>query len=222
MARDPIKTVYEGLKKTAQSSPERISQGRREVQTLRLLAKEVGYHCDGAKMLLDLGCADRYLELPCLEAGWTYRGLDYTDLDFECDSFPVEDESIDLVISLAVIEHLRDPAKFLSEIMRCLKPGGLIYLSTPNFQLDWKNFYNDPTHVRPYTPTSLQEVIRLAGFSSTQSFPGLRCKPVWWYRGRFRFFRAYWLLPFRNDTNWRVPSLIKGHSRSIFAVGRKP
>jgi 2-polyprenyl-6-hydroxyphenyl methylase / 3-demethylubiquinone-9 3-methyltransferase len=41
----------------------------------------------------------------------------------------------DLVVSLEVIEHVSDPALFLSDCTRLLKPGGLLILSTPNRSL---------------------------------------------------------------------------------------
>jgi hypothetical protein len=97
-----------------------------------------------------------------------------------------------------------------------------MYLSTPNFQLDYKNFYNDPTHVRPYTPIALEQLLILSGFSSVATFPGLRCKEISWYRGKYRFIKAYYLIPFRGNTNWLVPNFLKGHTRSVFALGRKP
>jgi len=149
-------------------------------------------------------------------------GLDYADLNFKCSNFPVNSNSVDIVMCLAIIEHLRDSENFLSEIFRCLKPGGLVYLSTPNFQIDWKNFYNDPTHVRPYTPTSLEELLRLSKFTTPVTFPGLRCKDIKWYRGPNRFLKAFYLFPFRNDTHYPVPSFLKGHARSFFALARKP
>ena len=172
-------------------------------------------------LLLDLGCADRFLEPACQSRGWNYRGLDYTDVNFETDTLPIDTNSVDIVVSLAVIEHLRDSDNFLSEIFRCLKPGGIVYLSTPNFQLDFKNFYNDPTHVKPYTPESLKQLLNLSGFSSTATFPGLRCKDISWYRGKNRFLKAYYLLPFSGNTKWIVPNFLKGHTRSIFALGKK-
>jgi SAM-dependent methyltransferase len=201
---------------------DRIYSGQRELQTLKLLSQEVGFSTGSPLTLLDLGCADKYLEPATKLEDWFYNGLDYTDVDFEIGRLPIESNSIDVIVSLAVIEHIRDPENFISEILRCLKPGGLIYLSTPNFQLDYKNFYNDPTHVRPYTPISLKELLKLNGFTSVETFPGLRCKNISWYRGSTRFLRAFYLLPFRSDTRFPVPSFLKGHARSVFGLGLKP
>ena len=96
-------------------------------------------------LFLDLGCGDRFLAPALQSHGLQYIGLDADTLNFETDTLPFDDASIDLAVSLAVIEHLRDPSRFLAEIRRCLRPGGAIYLSTPNFQYDFRNFYNDPT-----------------------------------------------------------------------------
>lgn len=223
MTNNNLKTAYLQSKTTAaQLAPARQQLGHREVHTLKLLADELGFRAGPEATLLDLGCADQFLKPACEAQGWNYLGLDYADVDFEIGRLPVEENSIDIAISLAVIEHLREPENFISEIFRCLKPGGLIYLSTPNFQLDWKNFYNDPTHVRPYTPESLAEILRLYGFESTATFPGLRCKNIHWYRGKGRFLKAYYLLPFRNDTRFPVPKFLRGHARSIFGLARKP
>lgn len=223
MQKNIIKTAYQ-LSKT-EAGPDlagRHALGHREVSTLKLLASELGFETSAGQVLLDLGCADRFLEPACAQNNWSYQGLDFIDVNFETGAFPVADDSVDMAVSLAVIEHLRDPENFISEIYRCLKPGGLFYLSTPNFQLDWKNFYNDPTHVRPYTPESIEQLLKLSGFMSAASFPGLRCKDISWYRGDKRFLKAYYLLPFRGDSQWPVPGFLKGHARSIFALARKP
>lgn len=48
------------------------------------------------------------------------------------DNIPLEDESIDCVTLLAVLEHLNNPKKILSECYRILKSGGIIILTTPS------------------------------------------------------------------------------------------
>jgi SAM-dependent methyltransferase len=48
-------------------------------------------------------------------------------------SLPDKDESFDAVFCLEVLEHLRrDPLAFMNEIHRVLRPGGSLFLSTPN------------------------------------------------------------------------------------------
>ena len=48
-------------------------------------------------------------------------------------SLPLPDESMDRVSCIAVLEHFHhSPRRFLLEIVRILKPGGLVLLGTPN------------------------------------------------------------------------------------------
>jgi SAM-dependent methyltransferase len=46
--------------------------------------------------------------------------------------FPLEDESIDLVVSDFVVEHVRNPDLFFAECQRVLRPGGHLALRTSN------------------------------------------------------------------------------------------
>ena len=43
---------------------------------------------------------------------------------------PFEDGSFDLALSHAVIEHVADPSRYLRELRRVLRPGGLLFLQT--------------------------------------------------------------------------------------------
>ncbi len=49
-------------------------------------------------------------------------------------ALPLEDATLDAFVSFETIEHLPDPERFVDEIARVLKPGGVLILSTPN---DW-------------------------------------------------------------------------------------
>ena len=53
--------------------------------------------------------------------------------------------------------------------------------------MDYKNFYNNFYHKTPFTPESLETALKLTGFNDIKTFPGLRCKPKWYYEGKFRF-----------------------------------
>lgn len=48
------------------------------------------------------------------------------------ESIPLPDQSVDLITSEFVVEHLADPKKVLAEFFRILKPGGRVILLTPN------------------------------------------------------------------------------------------
>jgi len=51
--------------------------------------------------------------------------MDVCNLNFEKNTF-------DIVVAFQLIEHLRDPLRFIEEIKRVLKPGGVFILATPN------------------------------------------------------------------------------------------
>jgi len=46
--------------------------------------------------------------------------------------WPIADMSVDLAVSDYVLEHVQDPASFLAEAWRVLKPGGHLCVRTPN------------------------------------------------------------------------------------------
>lgn len=46
--------------------------------------------------------------------------------------WPVEDESVDLILSDCVLEHIEDPESFFSESRRTLKSGGYLCIRTTN------------------------------------------------------------------------------------------
>jgi ubiquinone/menaquinone biosynthesis C-methylase UbiE len=47
------------------------------------------------------------------------------------DQLPLDDNSVDFVISSHVIEHFPDPIKALKEWYRVVKPGGYLYIIAP-------------------------------------------------------------------------------------------
>ena len=197
--------------------------GEREIITLLSISEFYGNKIslsEGEKQFLDLGCGDQHLRKSVEDRNMNYLGLDITDVNFEFDKLPFQNNSIDIIVSLAVIEHIANPDNFLSEIFRVLKPGGIVYISTPNWYYSYKEFYNDPTHVKPYNPATLERILLMYGFNNPKAYPGLRCKPKWYYLGKYRFFKANYLIPFRGDTKY-VPSFLKGRSTSIFAIASK-
>ena len=57
------------------------------------------------------------------------------------ENLPFVDNSFDIVICNSVIEHVADVSVVISEMMRVLKSGGFIYLSTPNYLFPFEAHY---------------------------------------------------------------------------------
>lgn len=52
-----------------------------------------------------------------------------------CENLNFPNKSFDVIIALNIIEHLRNPQKFLYEVKRILRTRGLLIISTPNTSL---------------------------------------------------------------------------------------
>ena len=175
------------------------------------------------KKLLDLGSADLSFVNVCKENGIEASGLDISDnVNFESDRFPLESETMDVVTATSVIEHLYSPANFMNEIWRILKPGSVLILVCPNWRYSYKDYFNDPTHVHPYTEISISRLFRNFNFEHEYIVPWLVKKPVWMWNMPKAFFIAKWIIPFRGNASGWIPGFLKGSSSSILAMALKP
>jgi SAM-dependent methyltransferase len=172
----------------------------------RIVNKKLGRNLSGVN--IDLGSGDKGFTNYCNSIGIKSFPYDYPEFNLEKDILPHADSSVDFVTLNAVIEHIQNPNHILTEIKRVLKPNGLIFIRTPNWKLDFKNFYNDSTHVKPYTPETLNNLLKLFGYEIIFLESGLIEKSWFW-----------WKLP--NKIKWKVASLIPGGTKSIICVGEK-
>lgn len=90
---------------------------------------------------------------------------------------PFGDGSLGGVLAILVIQHLADPASFLTEIRRCLRPGGHLLLTAPDRQvvplttgsLYWRlralTATRVPGMIRFYDHDSLSALVEAQGFT---------------------------------------------------------
>ncbi len=81
------------------------------------------------EMALDLGCGNGLQRGVLQELGYVYYGVDFAstvaDDLVDAHALPYCDNLFDVVLSVAVLEHLAQPFKALDEVYRVLKPSRL-------------------------------------------------------------------------------------------------
>lgn len=82
------------------------------------------------------------------------------------------DESVDVVYALNILEHLTkdDLVKVLDHSRRVLKKGGQLIAMVPNATSAYGAMtrYWDITHLQSFTPSSVQQLMRLCSFSTAE------------------------------------------------------
>lgn len=180
--------------------------------------------------LLDVGCGYGFFLNAMKQRGWTVAGIEISpngsaharrrfgvpvyekplaDLKFAENSF-------DVVTLFYVIEHLLDPIDVLREVWRILKPGGIVLLrwphTTPIIKLLGRaaagfDLYHTPYHLYDFSVSTIQRLLRQAGFSGIETEIGGFTLPTgkaarWasvvtglWAETLFRLSMKTWLLP---------------------------
>jgi SAM-dependent methyltransferase len=88
---------------------------------------------------------------------------DYGRLAFLSDvtRLPVRDGSLDVVVSINVLEHVAEPARALAELRRALRPGGRLFLVAPQ---SWP-LHQAPHDFHRFTRHGLEHLLGAAGFA---------------------------------------------------------
>jgi SAM-dependent methyltransferase len=134
--------------------------------------------------ILDVGSGSGFFLDVAATQGWSVYGVEYDPAivhacaqrgiimqqgSFDPDSWDLA--SFDVLTSFEVLEHVMDPHSEVAKFARSVRPGGLLYITTPNYNAlsrwlshpTW-NIINYPEHLNYFTPRSLDRLLREHGF----------------------------------------------------------
>ena len=187
---------------------------------------------------LDLGCGSGLHRETCERAGFQWAGLDYSNpmapILGDGHALPFRASSVEFVVSMAVLEHIRYPFVVAQEVLRVLKPGGY-YIGTVAFlePFHGDSFYHH-THLGTYNTLDSAgfEVLRVA---PNEDWSGLRAQANMSLFPRLPAFMTtalVWPLEALHRLWWRIGSTIRpgaserlrllANAGSFEFVARKP
>ena len=151
-------------------------------QRLRQLVQSFEPH-RSQNRLLDVGFGAGWLLRAAAEQGWSCWGTEVAPESITAagsEGWRVFEGNLpdanfppghfDIITFVEVLEHLVDPLAHLREAARLLRPGGLLYGTTPNatsanariLGLDW-SIYSPPEHLQLFTPRALRHALASIG-----------------------------------------------------------
>ena len=181
-------------------------------------------------VVVDVGCGRGDQVLALEELGFDVTGLDrdppleglgkHYRCDVTCDPFPIADEFADVVFSKSVIEHIyfNNLAHYMNEMLRILKPGGHLIISTPDWRYCWKTFYDAYTHCTPYTHRALWQLFSVYNLKDIRTYCLVPLPSTWHSRAMRLLSDITCALPFPSRKGkW----LRWSRERQVVAYARK-
>lgn len=162
------------------SSDEVCALGSTSEAIAKSLLRSVGWF-DGAGKTLEIGAGFGAMTRILVQSGVPisvvepFSSYDFQGLGVEfyrsLAEVP-EGKKFKWIFLVEVIEHVADPVEFLKEVSRFIEPDGKVFVTTPNARgiaarvqaFGWRELAN-PTHLWLFSPDSLAEVFRRAGYS---------------------------------------------------------
>ena len=158
---------------------------------------------DNSKIGLEL--SERNLEMQGIENFGLIEG--------DVRHMPLPDAVFDVVFSTGLLEHFSDPIAIVKEMVRVLKPTGLLIVAIPNFQLGslmW--LINDGLFRRRMSETHFKlDLPDVNSWMQRQNLRILRSEYIGLYVNHGRIPHANWILPFINRFT----------AHSMMVVGKK-
>jgi glycosyltransferase involved in cell wall biosynthesis/SAM-dependent methyltransferase len=198
------------------------------------------YRGPASGRLLEIGCGDGDFLVLAEAEGWQVTGIEYSSaacdktrkrlktgevLCGELKASELPAASFDLCVISDVLEHVRAPLDFLSEIHRVLKPGGILFVATPSIdswsarfmRQKWMEFKAE--HVTYFDRQTLQMALFRAGFRDVIVQPGWKILNFDYVRKHFERFPVPVITPALNLAARVLPERMQRQHNRIVASG---
>lgn len=167
-----------------------------------------GFPISADDSVLDIGCGDGPFVQFCAQRG---AEVIFADIDADkvagveralqgsnaramlplvtdANPIPLPDARVDKVVAMEVLEHVEDPAQFMSELVRVGKPGALYLITVPDplgesvqKELAPPAYFEHPNHIRVFEREAFEQLIRDSGLViERQAHYGFYWS-VWWF-----------------------------------------
>ncbi len=113
--------------------------------------------------------------------------VNFSKHDISKEKLPFEDNFFDAIYTKSLIEHISNHKFFFNECRRVLKPNGILINYTPDWETQYLNFYDDITHIKPFSKITLENCYKMYGFETCQVEKFYQLPFVW----KFPFIKFF-------------------------------
>lgn len=138
--------------------------------------------------LLDVGCGSGAILEAAKQNNWAAEGVEVSSSAIEhlrsqgfkafhgyLQDAKYAENSFDVVTAVELFEHLSNPLEVISEIARILRPGGLLWATTPHakgisgrlLKTEWSTIA-PPEHIQIFSIKGLKKLLYKSGFSKVE------------------------------------------------------
>ena len=145
------------------------------------------------------------------------NNFEIKECDLEKEPLPYESNTFDFAFSKSVLEHVYNSDNFISETLRVLKPGGIAVMLTPDWTSQMKYFWDDYTHVKPFTRKSLQNAFKILGFKDVTCEYFFQLPLLWKYPFLLPLIKIISIVP----DSWKWKDFEESNPRKLIRFSKE-